>query len=294
MSKSLRLGRLRASLRRETCAIAATLSLLVAACSASAAKGQAASTSPESRHEARRAVPLAKIDPQYRDAVREVLADPSLYRRLPTNVVDCHPELFTFLGQNPEVLVEIWRHLGVSQVELTRTGENTYTISDGAGTTGNLVVVEQNCDAAAQNRIVMYAEGRYEGKPFKQPLAAKCVVVLRSGSMTETNGRTFVAARLDSFIKLDRMSVELVAKAVHPFIGQTADRNFADTLAFVSNFSYTAERRPEAIERMAGELDAVDQPRRQRLVKLAYAAADAGEQWRLARAGETDAEISPR
>jgi hypothetical protein len=294
MSKSLRLGRLRAPLRREICAIAATLSLLVAACSAGAANPQGASTSPQSRLEARRAVPLAKIDPQYRDAVREVLADPSLYRRLPTNVVDCQPELFTFLGQNPEVLVEIWRHLGVSQVELTRTGENTYTISDGAGTTGNLVVVEQNCNAAAQNRIVMYAEGRYEGKPFNQPLAAKCVVLLRSGSMTETNGRTFVAARLDSFIKLDRMSVELVAKAVHPFIGQTADRNFADTLAFVSNFSYTAERRPEAIERMAGELDAVDQPRRQKLVKLAYATADAGKQWRLTRAGEADAEISPR
>jgi hypothetical protein len=198
--------------------------------------------------------------------------------------------MFTFLAQNPEVLVEIWRHLGVSQVELVRTGENTYRMSDGAGTTGNLVVVEQNCDAAAQNRIVMYAEGSYEGKPFNQPLSAQCVVLLRSGSMKETNGRTYVAARLDSFIKLDRMSLELVAKAVHPFVGQTADRNFTDTLSFVSNLSYTAERRPEAIERMAGQLGGVDQPRRQRLAELAFRAADAGDAWRLSRAVEPASE----
>jgi hypothetical protein len=287
MVGSLRPHYWRISLQRRIGATAALLSLLVAMSTAGAADQQVASTSAEARQEARRAIPLAKVDPKYRTAVRDVLADPSLFRRLPTSVVDCQPEMLTFLAQNPEVLVEIWRHLGVSQVELLRMGENTYHISDGAGTTGNLFVVEQNCDAAAQNRIVMYAEGSYEGKPFNQPLSAQCVILLRSGSMKETNGRTYVAARLDSFIKLDRMSLELVARAVHPFIGQTADRNFADTLAFVSNLSYTAERRPEAIERMAGQLDGVDQPRRQRLVELAYQAADDGKAWRLSRAAES-------
>jgi hypothetical protein len=191
--------------------------------------------------------------------------------------------MFTFLAQNPEVLVEIWRNLGVSQVELVRTGQNSFDLRDNAGTTGRLYVVEQTCDASAQNRIVMYAEGTYEGKPFSKPVIARCVLLLRSGSVRETNGRHYVAARLDSFVKLDRATVEIMAQLAHPFIGKTADRNFADTLSFVSNFSYTAERRPESIVEMAGELTDVDEPRREHLAALARKCGQAGAAWEVSR-----------
>jgi hypothetical protein len=154
-----------------------------------------------------------------------------------------------------------------------------------------MVVVEQSCDPAAQNRIVMFAEGSYSGKPFQRPVSAQCVIILRSGSMRETNGRPYVAARLDSFIKFDRTSLEIVAKAVHPFVGQTADRNFGDTLSFVSNLSYTAERRPEAIETLAGQLTELDETRRQQLVHQVAGCAEAGRQWRLSRAEHASANV---
>ena len=124
------------------------------------------------------------------------------------------------------------------------------------------VIVESTCEAGAQNRIVMYVDGQYEGKPFHQPLTARCVLVLRSGSVKETNGRDYVATRIDSFIKLDQTSVALLAKAMHPLIGKTADRNFADTVSFISSLSYTAERRPEAIHSLAADLQQLDDRRR--------------------------------
>lgn len=277
-----------AALGRRLGLAAAMLSLLAGAASLRAGEPVGASTTAEAQADARRSVPLAKVDPEYRQAVRDVLDDPSLFRRLPTNIVDCHPDLFTFLARNPEVLVEIWRHLGVSQVKLTRIDERTFDIADGAGTTGKLVVVEQTCEPDAQNRIVMFAQGSYDGKPFQRPVSADCVLVLTSGSMQETNGRRYVASRLDSFVKLDRMSLELVAKAVHPFVGQTADRNFADTLSFVSTLSFTAEHRPESIEKISLEVEHLDQPRRKELTALAYECAEAGKQWKLSR-GQTSA-----
>ena len=148
--------------------------------------------------------------------------------------------------------------------------------------------------AAVQNRIVMFAEGSFEGKPFQRPISADCVLILTSGSMEETNGRRYVASRLDSFIKLDRMSLELVAKAVHPFVGQTADRNFADTLSFVSNLSYTAEQRPETIERLALEVERVDQQRREQLTKLAHECAAAGKRWQVSRAEQPSTDMGTR
>lgn len=274
--------------------VAALLVLLVAAGAARAGDPAAASTSDETQAEARRNIPMAKIDPAYREAVAAVLADPTIFRRMPTSVVDCHPDLFTFLAQNPEVMVEMWRRLGVSQVSLTRLDERTCRVSDGAGTTGTIIVVEQTCEAGAQNRIVMLANGTFEGKPFKQPLAAQCVLVLTSGSKEETNGRRFVASRLDAFIKLDRMGLELVAKAVHPFVGQTADRNFTDTMLFVSNLSFTAEKRPEAIEQLSVEMENLDQPRRQGLAKVAYECAEAGRKWELNRARQASLETTAR
>lgn len=273
---------------------AALLVTLAVAGVARAGQPSAASTSDETQAEARRNIPMAKIDPAYRPAVAAVLADPTIFRRMPTSVVDCHPDLFTFLARNPEVMVEMWRRLGVSQVSLTRLDERTCRISDGAGTTGTIVVVEQTCEPGAQNRIVMLANGSFEGKPFKQPIGAQCVLVLTSGSKEETNGRRFVASRLDAFIKLDRVGLELVAKAVHPFVGQTADRNFTDTMLFVSNLSFTAEKRPESIEQLAIEMENLDQPRRQGLTKVAYECAEAGRKWELNRARQASLETTAR
>ena len=234
------------------------------------AENMQATTSRAARLEATRAIPLKKIHPKYRPAIQQVLQDSSLYRRLPTQMVDCNPELFTYLAQNPETLVEIWRYLGITRVELQRTGSNTFRLSDNSGTTGKLTIVEQNCDTQAQNRIIMLAEGGYEGKPFSKPVRAQCVLLLRSGSFTETNDRDYVAARLDSFIRIDRTSIELFAKAVHPLVGRTADRNFGDTMQFISNFSSEAEIRPATIEKLVTQLPNVSHNRQQQLIDIAY------------------------
>ena len=237
-------------------------------------KHMQATTSDSARQEAIEAIPLKTISSKYRRSVQKVLSDCSLYRRMPTQMVDCDPQLFTFLAKNPEMLVEMWQHMGISQVSLRRMNANTYSLSDGAGTTGKLVIVEQKCDDRAQNRIVMYSEGAYDGKPFKRPLKAQCVLLLRSGSITETNGRDYVACRLDSFIRIERTSIELFAKAMHPWVGRTADANFADTISFVSNLSQAAERRPATIERLVNSLPRVGKQRQQQMVQLTYRCAE--------------------
>jgi hypothetical protein len=202
--------------------------------------------------------------------------------------------MFTFLAKNPEVLTEIWRELGVSRVELVRTSATSFDLRDNAGTTGKLHVVEQTCEPGAQNRIVMYAEGAYDGKPFSKSVGARCVVLLRSGSVEETNGRKYVAARLDTFVKIDRATIEIMAQVAHPFVGKTADRNFADTLSFVSNLSFTAEKRPDTIVQLAAELDNVDPPRRTELASLARQCAQAGAAWEIARGEQAAADGESR
>lgn len=281
-------------MHRFTCRALVALSLSCSNLFATPGAAWAGETSPSTtsnaaRNEAIRAIPFRRIAPEYQRKIHEVLAETSLYRRMPTMTVDCFPPLFTYMAQNPEVLVQIWRQLGISNVDLVRTGENSFRLTDSFGTVGRLTIVDQQCDERAQNQLVMVAEGAYDGKPFKNPVRADCVLLLRSGSVAETNGRQYVAARLDTFIRIDRASLELFAKAVHPLVGRTADRNFADTIQFIGNMSHASATRPATIERLANSLPHVTDDRKSRLVRITYQCADqepASTETRLARVAE--------
>ncbi len=245
----------------------------------------AASASRAHRNEAMRAIPWRQIAPQYRRVAQKVVGDASIYRRLPTRVIDCDPEIFTFLLQHPEVVIDVWRVMGISQVTLEKLPPEAgvsdpgysniaYRGTDGAGTVGIVRFLHANWKKDAQNTAVIFAEGTYDGKPFVNQLKAQSVILLRSGAVQETNGRHYITVRIDSFLKIEQMGVELVAKTVQPWISKTADRNFIETLTFVSNFSRTAEKNPQGMKRLATRLGDVDQPTRDELVALCFRTAE--------------------
>jgi hypothetical protein len=70
------------------------------------------------------------------------------------------------------------------------------------------------------------------------------------------------------------MGIELVAKTVQPWISKIADRNFIETLSFVSNFSRTAEKNPQGMQRLATRLASLDEPTRNELVAVCFRTAE--------------------
>jgi hypothetical protein len=226
------------------------------------------------RDEAVRAIPWRALGPDERRMAQSVIKKTSLYRRLPTRVIDCDPEMFNFLFQHPEVVIDVWRVMGISQVSLEKLPGGAYRGTDGAGTTGVVRFLHTNFGANAQNLAVIYADGTYEGKPFVAPLKAQSILLLRSSTVQETNGRHYITVRIDSFVRIDQMGIELVAKTVQPWISKIADRNFIETLSFVSNFSRTAEKNPQGMQRLATRLASLDEPTRNELVALCYRTAE--------------------
>jgi len=225
------------------------------------------------REEAIRSIPWKKLADPQRRKLQHVIQNASMYRRLPTRVIDCDPNLFTFLLQHPEVVVDVWQLMGVSKVKLQRVSDQAYQANDGAGTTGNVCYLYADWGPEARNLAVVYAEGAYDGKLFLKPLRAESVIVLKSGAVQETNGRNYITVRVDSFVHIKQMGVEIVAKTVQPWINKTADRNFIETLGFVSTFSQTAEKNPQGMQRLAARLRTVDEPTRDTLVNLCFRAA---------------------
>jgi hypothetical protein len=250
---------------------------LVASTAAAAPRSDAttlgATSQRSAREEAIRSIPWKRLAEPQRRKLQYVIQHAGMYRRLPTRVIDCDPDLFTFLLQHPEVVVDVWQMMGVSRVTLARVSDQAYQGDDGAGTTGNVCYLYADWGPEARNLAVVYAEGAYDGKPFLKPLRAQSVIVLQSGAVQETNGRSYVTVRVDSFVHIEQMGIELVAKTVQPWINKTADRNFIETLGFVSTFSQTAEKNPQGMQRLAARLRTVDAPTRDALVHLCYRAA---------------------
>jgi hypothetical protein len=263
-------------------AVSATFVLAVQAAPPGATAGRAtedgtasdATSSRAARDEAVRQIPWKQLSPANRRVAQSVVSGASIYRRLPSRVIDCDADMFTFLLQHPEVVIDVWRVMGISQVALTRGPDGIYHGTDGAGTTGTLCYLFSNWGQQAQNCAVVYADGSYSGTPFVTPLKAQSIMFVRTSAVREANGRQYITVRVDSFVKIENLGIEIVAKTVQPWISKTADQNLIETLTFVSNFSRTAEKNPEGMQRLATRLNAIDEPTRNQLVSICFRTAE--------------------
>ncbi len=251
---------------------AMVLGLFVCFSTAQAADPRAATTSTAARQEAIAALPLAQLAAEDQAAVSYVLENTSIYRRMPTEVLQCDPHLFGFLLENPEILTNLWQLMQISDVRLQRTGPDTFRADDGVGTTADVKAVYRSA-----NLQVFYAEGSYNGPLNAKPIRGRCVLLLRSQGIEETDGRYYITCRLDTFLHMERTGIELIAKTIHPLMGRAADANFTETLAFVSHLSRTCETNPTGTARMAQMLMHVQPEVRNELGTLAHQIAGQGD-----------------
>jgi len=221
-------------------------------------------TSAAARQSAIQSIPFERLDADARAKVRAVLSDASLFRRMPVKVVDCDPDLYLFLVQHPDVVVNIWEVLRISQLQLKQIEGRRYQVIEPAGTEGTVEFLYDSHDTH-----LIYGEGNYDGPMFVRPVRGKTLAVLKTGYVREPNGRYYITSRLDVFLSIDHLPAELLSKAVHPLLGKVADMNFLQSLAFVGSLSRTAEVKHQSVQRLAAHLNNVDPALRGRLAELA-------------------------
>lgn len=205
------------------------------------------------RQDALRSIPFNEFTHDAYQKLNPVVSRPSVYRRMPIETINCDPDLHVFLVRYPEVIVGIWDLMGVTKVSTQRTGDFTLAASDGEGTTSRIELVYGTPDLH-----IYYAEGSYDGPLFPRAVRGRCVLVLRSEYGVGRDGKAVVRNQLDTFIKIDNLAADLVAKTVHPLIGKAADHNFVETSRFLSRISEAAESNSQGVRAMASKLDNID------------------------------------
>jgi hypothetical protein len=223
-----------------------------------------ANTSDAACRDAMHAIPLDRLSPQDRAKVKSVLANVSVFRRLPTKVIDCDPDMYLFLVRHPDVVVNIWELFKISRLQFRQTGDDQFRVVEPLGTTASIEFIYQSHDTH-----VIYGEGTYEGPLLARQVKSRGVLVLKTGYVREPNDRYYITSRMDCFLNIEPAGAELWTKTVSPLVGKTVDNNFVQTLAFLSSLSRTAEVNDRGVRRLAAQLSHVQPEIRAQLSDIA-------------------------
>jgi hypothetical protein len=201
------------------------------------------------RSDAVRSIPISRLPRNLQGSVREVVEKPSFFRRMPTQQIECDPEVFRFLVRRPEVMVNIWQIMGITNVSAERVSPFAFVANDGVGT-------QCRCDLifATDNIHIYFGEGDYDGSMTPRGVTGNCVCVLRTQNAQNSAGETVVRGTMDVFLKLDNFGADILAKSVAPFVGKTADFNFVETAKFISQISQVCVLSPMGAKTLASKL----------------------------------------
>ncbi|GAB5406048.1 MAG: hypothetical protein Aurels2KO_42790 [Aureliella sp.] len=221
-------------------------------------------SSREARAQAVRTIPLSRFSPRTQKALSEVVNNPSFFRRMPTQEIQCDPQMLQFLVRRPEVLVNIWELMGITQVSAKRTAQNSFRADDGVGT-------QCQCDLVFSNdrMHIYYGNGDYSGSMTPRRVKGRCVCVLHTKDYTDRKGEPVVAGTMDVFLKLDNFGADILTRTLGPFVGKTADYNFAETAKFVGQISQLCTNSPAAAQGLAMRLTNVDDSVRREFAGIA-------------------------
>jgi hypothetical protein len=220
------------------------------------------SSSKELREQAIANLPTARLTREAHARIMAIAGSPTIYRRLPSQAIDCDRDMFLFLARNPEVMVGIWDLMGITKVKTTRLGPYQLDCDDGSGTKCTIDLVYGD-----PHVHVFVTEGSYDGMLTARPLKGKAVVILTSSYAEAADDRTTVTGSIDFFMQVDSLGIDLVARTLSGLIGRSADYNFIETARFVGQISQASERNPPGMIDVATRMPQLAEPTRQQFIQ---------------------------
>jgi hypothetical protein len=227
-----------------------------------------------------KSIPFSRLPPPTAEAVQEVTSNPSFYRQLPPRVLQCDPQLMTFMVRHPEVMVNIWEMIGITNITTIRTGRRTFFADDGAGTKCNCELIYSDDELH-----IYYGTGDYDGFLTPRPVKGRVVCVLRAQAepLHGNPVEPMVTSRMDVFLKVDNIGADLLTRTLAPLVGKVTEHNFEETSRFVCQLSEFCGNHPLAAQRLTEQLTVNDESIRREfesiVSKIAYKRFHAPGHW---------------
>lgn len=198
-------------------------------------------------------LPTDRLTKTATNQISEIARNPSLYRRLKTQTVNCDEEMFLFLVRKPEAMIGLWDLMGITNVRSHRVSPFKFAANDGSGTRCEVDLLY------GDRHLHLYvANGIYDGQYTQKPVRGRGLFILRSKYHTDAKGNVAVTGTLQCYVKLDSLGADLLARSFGGLIGKSADHNFAETAGFMGQVYQASQRNPDGMLEMVDAMSQVD------------------------------------
>ncbi|MFN9367336.1 MAG: hypothetical protein ACK6CT_01010 [Planctomycetia bacterium] len=214
-------------------------------------------------------IPAARMSADVRDTVSRAVRSATIHRSLPAAAVSADAEFLDFAVSRPEVMVDLWRSLGISKLSLDPVAPGRWRLADGYGTTGTVELLHRERTATG-GMCVFMARGGYTGSLSPRDLTGSCLVVVRYDAIgPDQEGRERQGVEIDAFLDVDGLGLEIVTRTLQPLIMRSAAANVREICLFVSHLTAAAARNPAALARLTDRMQQTAPQDRQAFAALA-------------------------
>jgi hypothetical protein len=220
-------------------------------------------SSKEALLDARNRLPLKTLSGDQQARVNAVVANNSIFRRLPQIEFEAEPEVYHWFIQNPEVAVSTWRVLKISEFELSPAGGNVWNGQAQDGSRGSIEVLHRS-----PNSQLILCTGEYKTPLLARPIKATAMMHLQTQFAKKPNGENHVTHGLDLFVAFPSQTVETVVKVISPVSNMIADRNFRELSLFVRFMSVAMQKQPGWVEQLTTRLEGVTPKQKDELLNM--------------------------
>lgn len=217
-----------------------------------------ADTSDEARQKAIRSIPFDRLTSQSQARIKEALTNAGTYRRAPIEIFPCDPDLYLFLVRNPEVIVNLWRTMNVTQLSCKKVEPYVVDAEDGMGTFARAELIYGD---PAMHLIL--GSGYYEGALLRRRTHGKSVMILSSGYFRGEDGAPYVSVQLDFFLDVEFGAADLLTRTFQPMVGTAIDMNFSESAKFLGKVHQVSETNGPGMAELAGKLEGCEPATRQ-------------------------------
>ena len=206
---------------------------------------------------------LHRLPIQNRRYAESIVDGVSVFRRLPAYRCEVDPRVHDYFTHHPDVAVSMWRAMGVSQLQMWKTSDWSYGMDTKDGTSGTIQVLYRSRESC-----LIVCQGMFKSPYLQKAIAAKSLIHLRTRFSKDQSGGTLATHQADMFVAFPSQKVETVAKLVSPVSNVIIDRNFQEISLFIHVMGLAMGRQPGWVEKLAGDLDGIEEDDRSKLVKL--------------------------
>ena len=221
------------------------------------------SSSKSSRQVSERLLASVRMSREHRLQVSEVLRDTCYFRELPTLRFEVDPRAYSYLADQPDLTVSLWRAMGISKFKIRRTGRDDYSADGGDGTKGTMEVVQRH-----PGHNVILCTGIFKSPLLLRGVKTKSVIHLQTVFARDKQGRTFATHRAFTHVSFPSTTAETAAKMLSPIGNIVLDRNFKEISLFLHVMSLGMSRQPGWVERIAGRMTGVSPEQKKGLLKV--------------------------